>query len=106
MLDLMAQIPRENMEPWRALDVGGPSNLPLVPRATRLRVGRVYGALRHERHSFREMAAKDYQKGPNVADHVGGGVARKHERRGRSGHDREEHVVFEHLARRLAHDGQ
>src|SRR5580658_4234356 len=32
MLDLVAQVPRENVEPIGALDVGGPSNLSQVPR--------------------------------------------------------------------------
>ena len=103
MLDWMAQVPREQMEPGRAFDVGRPANLAQVPRASRLRIGRCE-AFRHVHHSVWEVAAEDDEKRPHVADHVGGGVAREYERRGPFGQEREEHVVVFRDARESVSD--
>src|SRR5581483_6766318 len=102
VLDLMAQVPREDVEHRAALDVAGAEDLPDVPVAPRL-LARLLG--RERPRAVGEMPAEDHDVRPEVAHEVRREVAGEHPRRVAERERGKEDVVLEDLAGRLAEEG-
>ncbi len=101
VLDLVAQVPGEDVEELAALQVRRAEDLAEVPLAAGLVLRLLLGELLR---ALGEVAAEDDREGPQVADQVGGRVSGQREHEAGPGEGREQHVVLQGLAADLAPD--
>ena len=82
VLDLMAQVARQDVEQATPTDIAGAQHLPQVPMGARLAFylfnGEVMGACR-------EVTAEDNRERPDIADDIGDEIGTRHQRKSQPG---------------------
>src|SRR5205823_167703 len=94
MLDLVAQVPGQDVEETAAFEVRRARELAEIPGAAALVASLLFAV---DAHTVGEMAAEDDRERPDVTDQVGGEVAGQHAWCIPQRKRREERVVFEDL---------
>jgi len=101
VLDLVAEVPAEDVEQATSRQVRRAEHLAQVPAAARLVLDLILGELLDARG---EVPAEDDRERPHVAHEIRAQVPGEHERGGRACEHWERDVVLEHLATALVPD--